>query len=123
MNRYSAKLLFQFRVDDKLEGDSRTCEERIITFMAPSAEVALIYAKEKGRDAVTDYANEEGQSVYFEFVGVLDLLELGIECEPEEVWYDVVERHLPITVPDESELNAFREDPATQATRPTVKRN
>jgi hypothetical protein len=27
MNRYSAKLLFQFRVDDALEGASRSCEE------------------------------------------------------------------------------------------------
>jgi len=123
MHRYSAKLLFQFRVDHTREGDRRTCEERIITYTAPSAEVALTYAKENGLGAVTNYANEEGQTVYFEFVGVLDLLELGIECEPEEVWYDVVEHRLPITVPDESELNALREDSARAATRPKGQRN
>jgi len=27
---------------------------------------------------------------HLEFVGVLDLLDLGPECGPDEVWYDIV---------------------------------
>ena len=109
MNRYSAKLLFQFRVDDSTRSESRLCEERIITYSAASADAAMDVAKQKGADSVHDYLNDEGHTVFFEFVGVLDLLELGLESDPEDVWYDIVERELPLHVPEESEISAVRD--------------
>ena len=109
MNRYSAKLLFQFRIDVSTRDESRLCEERIITYSADSADAALETAKQKGADSVHDYLNDEGHTVFFEFVGVLDLLELGSECDPEDVWYDILEHELPLHVPDESELSAIRD--------------
>jgi hypothetical protein len=51
--------------------------------------------------------------VHFEFVGVLDLLELGVECDADEVWYDIVERVRPMErrhaiLPKENDLSALR---------------
>ncbi len=54
MARYSAKLLFQFRVE--IAGDSekrRLCEERIVVFEARSPKAALAIAKRKGRESAT----------------------------------------------------------------------
>jgi hypothetical protein len=114
MHRYSAKLLFQFRV--VVDGDSgkrRLCEERIIVLAAGSAKSALTKAKRAGTKAEYNYLNAQGNAVYFEFVGILDLLRLGDECGPEEVWYDIRERLLPMErrdglIPPEEQLTAMR---------------
>ncbi|MCE5269419.1 MAG: DUF4288 domain-containing protein [Planctomycetaceae bacterium] len=114
MNRYAAKLLFQFRV--VVNGDSgkrRLCEERIVILNARSAKSALTKAQREGKRAEHHYENSERNPVFFEFVGVMELLHLGSECDRNEVWYDLREclspmerRHLMI--PPESELNAIR---------------
>jgi hypothetical protein len=115
-SRYSAKLLFQFRVDlGSSTGKRRLCEERIVMVHAQSARAALAAAKRKGKQAEHDYENDEGNRVYFEFVGVTDLLELGCECGDDEVWYDISERLLPMErrdklIPPEDELCAFRNE-------------
>ena len=96
MARFAAKLLFQFRVS--INGDSgkrRTCEERIILLQAATAKRALAQAKLKGRRAEYQYKNSEDNPVHFELIGIMELLELGLECEEDEVWYDIVERMLP----------------------------
>jgi hypothetical protein len=114
MNRYSAMLLFQFRVLlGGKAGKRRTCEKRIVSINARSARSALAQAKRKGKRAEFSYTNSEGNPVHFEFVGVTDLLELGVECEPDEVWYDMCELFLPMErreqlIPPESELSAMR---------------
>ena len=59
--------------------------------------------------------NDEGHTVYFEFIGVMDLLCLGAECDDDEVWYDIRERLLPmersdVFVPAVSDLNAIRNE-------------
>ena len=116
MNRYSAKLLFQFRVDLGVDtGKRRTCEERIILIEARSASAALARAKRKGSEAEHDYKNDEGNTVLFEFIGVMDLLCLGLECDADEVWYDIHERLSPmerrdVFIPPEDQLNAMRND-------------
>jgi hypothetical protein len=47
--RYSAKLLFQFRVATACEhGRFRICEQRIVLIRAPSAKLALVGAKRTG---------------------------------------------------------------------------
>ncbi len=112
--RYSARLLFQFRV--VLDGDSgkrRLCEERIITFTASHARAALREAKKRGKAGRHSFKNNSGCPVHFEFVGVMDLLCLGPECDPDEVWYSIVERMTPMErratlIPPEDKLSAIR---------------
>jgi hypothetical protein len=114
--RYSARLLFQFRVVvDGDAGKKRLCEERIITFTAVGARAALREAKRRGRAARYSYKNSQGSPVYFEFVGVLELLCLDPECDADEVWYHIVERLTPMErratlIPPEHQLNAIRFD-------------
>ena len=114
VKRFSAKLLFQFRV--VVNGDSgkrRSCEERIVLVNAPTARQALTKAKGRGQASQYDYLNDSGNQVFFEFIGVTDLLELGVECDEDEVWYDIVERLLPSErrnklIPSETELSAIK---------------
>lgn len=114
MNRYSAKLFFQYRSDlgDGQSNTMRLCEERLIVLSARNAESALRKAKSHGRRAEFEGTAEAGNAVYFEFVGVTDLLKIGIECEPDEVWYHLSTRKLPMErreelVPPEAKLNAI----------------
>jgi hypothetical protein len=97
MNRYAAKLLFQFRV--VVDGDSgkrRWCEERIVVFRAASARKALAMAKTKGKAAQFDYTNADGNNVYFEFIGVQELMHLGVESDKDTVWWDIGRRLMPM---------------------------
>jgi len=124
LKKYAAKLLFQFRV--VVDGDSgkrRTCEERIILIDAESARHALRTAKQRGKKGQFNYKNSDGNSVHFEFIGVMDLMELGIECAEGEVWYDIVERISPSErrdrlLPPESELSAVKNELAARRRRP-----
>lgn len=111
--RYSAKLLFQFRViTNGTSNKRRTCEERIILLKCGSAKDALHEAKKFGRNAQYFYKNDAGGTIHFEFVGVLDLQHLGIECEENEVWYDITEALTPMErrdklIPPEGKLSAI----------------
>lgn len=112
--RYSAKLLFQYRV---LAGGGankrRLCEERIITFLATHGRAALTEAKRRGGAAQHHYLNAAGQPVRFEFVGVMELLCLEAAAAADEVWYEMRERVRPRErraqlIPPESQLHAIR---------------
>ena len=95
--KFAAKLLFQYRV--VVDGESskrRICEERIINFNARGSRDALRRARRVGKKAEFDDLNSEDNPVFFEFVGVLDLMELGVECEENEVWYDIKEMLTPM---------------------------
>lgn len=97
MTRYAAKLIFQFRVN--IDGDSgkrRLCEERIINFNARSAHDALNKAKRRGKKAENSYKNSDGNRVSFEFVGVMDLMSLGVEADADVVWYEIRQRMMPM---------------------------
>ena len=97
MTRYAAKLLFQFRVDvDGDRGKRRLCEERIIGFNARSAREALKHAKRRGREGEHSYQNTDGNTVRFQFVGVMDLMSFGAEADSDTVWSDIRERLLPM---------------------------
>ncbi len=114
MTRYAAKLLFQYRVIvGGRSGKRRICEERVVLLKDRSAKAALGQAKRKGTKSEHTYANSDGNPVHFEFVGVLDLLALGHECDADEVWYDIRTRVLPSErkrrlIPRESSLCAIR---------------
>jgi hypothetical protein len=128
MKKYSAKLLFQFRVDCG-SGQSdimRRCEERIIVLSAHNAKSALRKAKLKGSKAEFIGTGEAGNPIHFEFVGVLDLLEIGIECEPDEVWYNITTKKRPMErrdkiIPKEENLNALFWE--AKKNKPSTRRN
>ena len=112
--RFSAKLLFQFRVMvDGDPGKRRLCEERIVLFKALDAKEALRTAKAKGRAAQHNYLNSDNNNVYFDFIGVIDLICLEPQCEADEVWYDIKQYLLPKErkskfIPKEKDLDAIR---------------
>src|SRR5689334_15756864 len=112
--RYSAKLLFQFRVMcNGSPGKRRLCEERIITFASSNAKSALREAKKRGHLAQHRYKNTNGNWVNFELVGVLELICLELTCEADEVWFEIKDRIEPMErrrriLPDESTLHAIR---------------
>ena len=118
MDRYAAKLLFQFRVT-VAGGDfkRRLCEERIIILRDTSAKRAYAQAQRKGRIAQHSYLNGDGNLVRFEFIGVMELMHLGLECEHDEVWYEMKQRLLPDErqddlIPPPAFLAAFRHEAA-----------
>src|SRR5437660_4713800 len=87
--RYAARLLFQFRVMvNGNPGVRRLCEDRIIVLRAIGARSALAKAQARGKAAEYHHPNADGTPVFFEFVGVTDLLELGVECGSDEAWYE-----------------------------------
>jgi len=95
--RWAAKLLFQWRVCRARRAlKRRLCEERIIVFSSRSAKDALKHAERAGKHGLFKYRTAPGEEVFFEFIGVMDLLQLGVECGPEEAWYEIVERLHPM---------------------------
>jgi hypothetical protein len=112
--QYAAKLLFQYRVvTNGSSNRRRQCEERIVVFGARSAKAAVAKAKSVGARAQHKYKNDSGGLVNFEFVGILDLMSLGPECDKGEVWYEIRERLEPKErakqiLPAERDLNALK---------------
>ncbi len=110
MQLYASKLLFQSRhMPNERRDERRLCEERIILFEAASSKQALAVAKRRGKAAQHSYLNCYDQMVHWEFVGVMDLLQIGSECEPGEVWYEFRMRKLPMErkralIPDDATL-------------------
>lgn len=115
-HRFAALLLFQFRVvEDGISNRRRLCEKRLLLLQAPGARAALRLAKRRGRQAQYHYGNATEGVVHFEFVGVIDLLRLGVECEPDEVWYGICEMLEPMerrerVISPEKDLQAIAEE-------------
>jgi hypothetical protein len=96
-SRYSALLLFQYRVEKAGKSNRRRlCERRLIVFEARGKRSALAHANWRGGEGEHSYQNAYGGTVHFEFVGVQDLLELGAECERDEVWYELIKMVRPM---------------------------
>ena len=121
--RYSAMLLFQFRVVTRGKSNQRRlCERRLIVFTAANAEAAFDHASRYGIEAQHNYPNDSGDMVHFEFVGIADLLKIGLECEADEVWYDLdyltkpKERRRQL-LPRKSSLPAFVNNQKSQVPR------
>lgn len=68
----------------------------MVTYPSRNARYALSRAKKMAQATTYDFENANGDRVFFEFVGVVDLLHLGAECQPEEVWYDLMDRLRPM---------------------------
>jgi len=114
MKRFSGKLLFQYRVVvDGVSSKMRTVEERIMTITARNTRMALAEIKKRAYRDQTEYTNNDGNKVFIEFVGVMDFIELGIECSEHDVWYEIKTMREPMErkgqlIPDEWDLPAMR---------------
>jgi hypothetical protein len=117
--RFAAKLLFQFRYEDDAPGGFRTAEERVVLLFECGAAAAYLAAQRRGKFANHSYLNDAGGRVYFEFVGITDLINLGPETEDDEVWYDIRRMKDPMQrrgelIPDKKSLDAFRLERASR---------
>lgn len=114
MQKYAAMLMFQFRVDTPdQKPKKRVCEKRIINFQENTPDSAYEFAVNYGKECEFDYENDDGNTVFFEFIGIIDLMVLGAECGDLDVWYDVVEHLEPMErkdkfVPSKNKLSAFK---------------
>ena len=89
MKKFSVKLLFQFRIH-RQKSLRRRVEIRIVTFQAKSFEAAIATANAKGHGAQFTYKNTTNQNVKFQYVGIMDIIQLGVEIDdPDTTWYDV----------------------------------
>jgi len=108
MNRYAAKLLFQWNAMPGGRASSRrVSEERIVNFRAASPRAALAKAKSIGKQG-----SFRSGGIRFQFVGILQLMELGVESGPGEVWWELSYRRRPLErreeiLPREKDLWVF----------------
>ncbi len=127
VRRYAAKLLFQWNPEpNEPPRRIRLCEERIVTFGARSPRAALARAKAIGRRAQLRLDMEKGPS-YLQFVGILQLMQLGLEAEEHEVWWELSYKLLPRErrsriLPRERDLRVFTDfDTGPAPSPPTAK--
>lgn len=123
---FTALLLFQYHFVPHKGKKSlmRLCERTMFTFKARNARDALRHAKHLGKIRSFKFGEPDkygnvysrcvGGDMFFEFVGVLDLVELVGEPERSEgeVWYDMPRIKAPMErakklIPDERSLRAF----------------
>ncbi len=113
LTKFAALLLFQFRVvKNGKSNKKRICEERIIHLYSETPEIAFHRAQEKGNYEEFDY-EDDGCHIFFEFVGIVELVDLAVINSDEEVWSRLIEKVCPIErkdqlIPDISKLSVFR---------------
>lgn len=112
MSRYAAKLLFQFRFGTGSDDIFRKIERRIVVFKAEDADRAYSLAEKYAKNEEYDFVNDDGSKVFFEFVGVEDLMHLGLEADEHEVWYEIGRMKTPMEraetlIPPRDTLSAF----------------
>ncbi len=70
---YVATLLVRIRVEDDQPHEAYTCDEQIRVLRATNDTEAFEKAMALGRNEETSYKNGDGQSVFWEFVGLISL--------------------------------------------------
>jgi hypothetical protein len=112
-NKYSAKLLFQFRVEkNKVSNKKRLCEEKIIMVNANNAIEAYNKISRSGKSLQHNYKNSIGENVYYELVGIIEILKIDESFDENEVWYEHKRMLLPKErknkiIPNKRQLSAF----------------
>ncbi|MCB1592891.1 MAG: DUF4288 domain-containing protein [Alphaproteobacteria bacterium] len=125
IKRYAAKLLFQWRIEtDGVSDKMRTCEEQIIIIEAETPFEAIKKVKKRAKGQEFRKKNSKYSKkhnciciVFYEFVGIQELLFLDNYMDEDEVWYDVKKYLTPrerkdSLIPKEQDLFAvieFRE--------------
>ena len=95
-NKYSAKLLFQFRVErNKISNKKRLCEEKIILVNASNAIEAYNNISRTGKALQHNYKNTLGENVFYELVGIMEILKIDESFDKNEVWYEFKRMLLP----------------------------
>lgn len=112
-NKYSAKLLFQFRVErNKISIKKRLCEEKIILVNASNANEAYNSISRTGKTLQHNYKNSFGEKVFYELVGIIEILKIDESFDKNEVWYELKRMLLPKErknkiIPNKRQLSAF----------------
>lgn len=111
--KFAALMLFQFRnVKKNKVNKKRVCEERIIIFEEDTADSAYRKALKRGKEEETEY-EDSGVKILFEFVGIMEMVELGASFEDDEVWCRLIEKIEPMEnknklIPKKTHLLAFK---------------
>lgn len=93
---FASLLLFQFRVvKNGVSNKKRICEERIIHFFEKTPKEALVKAQKRGKEEEFDY-EDNGKHIFFEFIGIVELIDLMLSDKKDEVWSRFVEKVLPM---------------------------
>lgn len=109
---FAAQLLFQFRVRTKNRSNQRrVCEIRTVLIQSRDGDKALEKATRFGKEEEFDYV-DGARHVFFEFIGVKELLDLPTAADPIEVWWDLVVLQRPrerraALIPRRGDLRAF----------------
>jgi hypothetical protein len=108
---YACTLLFQFRNENSQE-KRRLCEERIFKLFAVNIEEAYKKSLSIGKreECIFEYSDRKQ---YYEFIGILELVELSLPEEDDEIWHRYVELKSPLErykkiIPEKSSLSVFR---------------
>lgn len=64
---------------------------RILHFPKGTRKNAIAQATQRGQDSEHTFENDLKQQVHYRFDGIKDVLELGVEADPDEVWYEVID--------------------------------
>lgn len=94
--RFAAKLLFQCRVAEGKSRKRRLCEERIINFTANGPRDAVRRTRQIAKKAEHDYIGGNGDRVFWEFVGIVDIQELSPQPDEYEVWTELKRMMTPM---------------------------
>jgi len=113
MNIYAVCLLFQFKTElNNKVNKRRVCEERIYHINCNNAEDAYQKAINIGKNEEFYYMKDK-KKVYFEFIGIIDLIELSELEEKNVVWSRYIEKVTPMErkdkiIPPKDKLTVFK---------------
>ena len=113
MTKFAACLLFQYKtVTNGKINKKRICEERIYHINAISTNKAYLKANKIGKDEEFSYQDGD-KFISFEFIGIVDLIELSNFDDKNLVWSRFVEKLYPMerkekVVPNKKKLTVFK---------------
>jgi len=111
--KFAAFLLFQFKTTtNDIINKKRICEERIYNINTTSSEDAYLKANQIGKEEEFSY-NDEEKLINFEFIGIVDLIELSDIDDENLVWSRFQEKVNPMErksklIPKKEKLTVFK---------------
>jgi hypothetical protein len=108
--KFACTLLFQFRRNNSLS-KRRLCEERIFAFYDRDEESAYKQSIRIGKDEEMIF-NYASYTEFYEFVGVMQLVELSVSESRNEIWHRFREMITPKErrkklIPPKNKLDVF----------------
>jgi len=111
--KFAVYLLFQFKTTSNgVVNKKRICEERIYHIYEASADKAYLRANQIGKDEEFSYQDGD-KFISFEFIGIVDLIELSNLDDNNLVWSRFVEKLFPMErkdkiIPNKEKLTVFK---------------